>query len=353
MRVGDTSVQAGTPGTNTPSVTGVGRPAVAAVVVNWNTRELLEGTLVNLDAHLQLHTAPHEEQGPAVESVDFAPFDEVCVVDNGSVDGSVDAAQAEWPLVRFIRNEDNRGFCRASNQGIAATTAPYVLLINTDARLSPGCLDEMVRVLKEKADVAIVGPRLVYGDGTFQRWTAGRPLSLWTCATYFFLLDRLATRWPALSSMYVDRDTPEPCDVGWVSSAVMLVRRDAMDRFGLLDDGIFLYMDDVDLCDRALRNGYRVRYQADVTAVHFMGSSSARRNDGKASPEAIRSLIRWFTRRHGPAQGIALRAVVAGGFLLRWGLYAAMSVARPSDPVMRRKRAAHFANLSTVLKRIS
>lgn len=340
------------------------RPAVAAVVVNWNTRQLLHDGLANLDAHLRVRSPGGHDAGSgdaaggveaAGEKRDEADcdevWDEVCVVDNGSADGSLDDIDALWPSVQLIRNSDNRGFCRASNQGIRATDAPYVLLINTDARLADECLRAMATHLDRDSSVAIVGPRLVYGDGSFQRWTAGRPLTLWTCTVYYLLLERLGgSRRRLFQSMYIRSDTQQPVEVGWVSSAVMLIRRSALDAIGLLDEGIFLYMDDVDICDRARRHGYRVMYAADATAVHFMGSSSARAIDGQASPEAIRSLLRWFGRRHGRSQELALRMVVGAGFGLRSALFAARSLLESAGGPSRRSSAAHLANLKTVLK---
>ncbi len=120
----------------------------------------------------------------------------------------------------------------------------------------------------------VVGPRLEYGDGSFQRWTAGRDLTLGSCANYFLMLDRLADRFPSLAGIYLAHDTDQPFQPGWVSSAVMAVRRSAFDDVGLLDESIFVYMDDVDLCARMTDRGWSIWYAADATAVHFMGGST-------------------------------------------------------------------------------
>lgn len=269
---------------------------LAVIVVNWNTADLLDDCLQSV-----------------VDHAASANRTEIIVVDNASIDGSREHLATAWPTVRVIANDENVGFCRANNQAIRETNANYLLLLNTDARLTPGCADAMLRHLDEDPRCAVVGPRLVYGDGSFQRWTAGRSLSVTSCANYFLGLDRLARRFPRFDGMYLSHDTATSFEPGWVTSAVMLLRRKALEEFGLLDESIFVYMDDVDLCQRATDAGWHVWYEADATAVHLMGVSSIR-SSGSASPEAIRALNRWFCRRHGSRSARALRLLEAAGF---------------------------------------
>ncbi|HVN51526.1 MAG TPA: glycosyltransferase family 2 protein [Acidimicrobiales bacterium] len=296
-------------------------PDLAVVIVNWNTVDLLDECLQSI--------------------VDFGPSDlrtEVIVVDNASTDGSVAHLREHWPSVRIIENAENVGFCRANNQAIEVTAAPYLLLVNTDARLTEGCADAMIGYLDRDPTAAVVGPRLVYGDGSFQRWTAGRSLTLISCANYYLGLDRLARRVPALAGIYLPYDTDESFTPGWVTSAVMLVRRAALDAIGLLDDSIFVYMDDVDLCQRAIDAGWHVWYAADATAVHFMGAST-RRETGKVSPEAMRAFNRWYERRHGPRSARAVRALQTVGFGSRAGVHAIKGLLRRDDAARGAARA--------------
>ncbi len=304
---------------------------VTVIIVNWNTVDLLDDCLASIAEHQ-----------PADRRV------EVVVVDNASTDGSVDHLRHRWPSVQVIANDENVGFCRANNQAIRATDAPYVLLVNTDARLTPGCLDTLVGYLDRDPQAAVVGPRLVYGDGSFQRWTAGRTLELGSCANYLLGLDRLAARHPSLAGMYLDRDTDQPFQPGWVTSAVMLLRRRALDEIGLLDESIFVYMDDVDLCQRATDAGWHIWYAADTTAVHFMGAST-KRDTGKASPEALRALNRWYERRHGRASARALRVLEAVGFGGRAGLYA-VSGSLHRDGDARSRARAHWTHVKLSLE---
>jgi GT2 family glycosyltransferase len=294
---------------------------ITIVVVNWNTVDLLDGCLSSI--------------------VEFAPTglrSEIVVVDNGSTDGSVEYLHSNWPTVTLIANDENVGFCKANNQAIRDTDSPYILLVNTDARLTEKCADVMLGYFAQDRRAAIVGPRLEYGDGNFQRWTAGQPLSFKSCANYLLGFDRLANRFPGLSGMYLSVDTHRPFKPGWVTSAVMLLRREALDEIGLLDESIFVYMDDVDLCQRASDAGWTIWYAADTTAVHYMGAST-KRTTGKASPEALRALNRWYERRHGRRSADALRLLEAAGFGARAGVCAAAGLLRRDESSRSRARA--------------
>ncbi len=296
-------------------------PGITFVVVNWNTVGLLDGCLSSILEH-----APKGLRS------------EIVVVDNASTDGSLQHLSAYWPSVKVIANDRNVGFCKANNQAIRATDSPYLLLVNTDARLSEGCVDAMMGYFQRDERAAVVGPRLQYADGRFQRWTAGESLSLRSCANYLLGVDHLADRFPTLRSMYLPTDTDRPFKPGWVTSAVMLLRRAALDEIGLLDESIFVYMDDVDLCQRATDAGWNVWYAADTTVVHFMGSTSMR-NTGKASPEALRSLNQWYGKRHGRSSAWALRVLETTGFGSRAALCAVAGLVRHDEATRSRARA--------------
>ncbi len=193
----------------------------------------------------------------------------------------------------------------------------------------------------------MVGPRLTYGDGGFQRWTAGRLPAFGPAATFFLGLDRLGPF--RHRGLYLGTDTNRPFEPEWVSSAVMAIRRTALEEVGLLDERIFVYMDDVDLCDRVRAAGWRVWYAAETTATHFMNGSS-KRAVGRVSPEALKALNRWYVRRHGPASGLALRAVETCGFTARVLMHSIAALRRRPDA--HAQRAAHAVHLRLALEPI-
>ena len=300
-------------------------PSVSAVIVNWNTADLLDDCIRSLRAH----------GGAEIECI---------VVDNGSTDGSTELVADHWPEVQVIANSTNRGYQAANNQGIRATQGDVVLLINADAMLTPGCLDSLLERLASDPRAAIAAPRLVYLDGSFQRWTAGRLPSLGSAASYFFFLDRIFPH----AGLWLGRDVDEPFEPGWVSSACMIVRREALSRIGLMDERFFAYMDDVDLCARAREAGFTVWYEPSGTAVHLMGQSTKRRT-GEASPLALQSFMRWFAMHHSGGSLALFRGMAAFGFALRSAMY---GVASWRHPPRRAAARAHFANARRSLARL-
>lgn len=321
------------PTTTTSAVRPITAADVTAVIVNWNTADLLDESLRSLREH-----------GGA-----GADVMEIVVVDNGSTDNSRQVLAERWPDVTVIPNADNVGFCRANNQAIEITERPYLLLINADAMLTPGCLPALLDRMAGDDRTGVVAPRLVYGDGRFQRWTAGRAPSLGSVANYLFLTDRLSGRVPAFTGTYLGYDTTEAFEPDWVSSACMLVRRAMFDDVGPLSDQIFVYMDDVELCQRAKDGGWNIWYEPAATCIHLMGQST-KRQTGAASPEAMRAFNRYFERRHGRRQTTALRTLQVGGFGLRVVAYG-VSGAATRDDGRRAAARAHFNHLKLSLER--
>jgi GT2 family glycosyltransferase len=314
-------------GTRSPPET----PTVSAIIVNWNTADLLAGCLESLRAH--------------VADTDSM---EVIVVDNGSTDGSAEMVAREWPAVSLIRNAENVGYTRANNQAIRVSRGAYLLLINADALLTPGCLSEMLAVMSRDQRCGAVGPRLVYGDGRWQRWTAGRAPSLSAALGHYFLLERLFP----LNGMFLGRDIQQACMADWVSSACMLVRRAALDQVGLMDERFFVYMDDVDLCQRLRSGGWAVWYCPEAQAIHFMGQATIRAT-GSASPAALRSYNRYFALHHSRAATLLVKLIETLGHGARAAFYLGSAMASGSTVVAdyRRSQArAHLVYLKAALE---
>ncbi len=303
---------------------------IAAVVINWNTRDLLARCLESLRAN-----------APAHRSL------EIIVVDNGSTDGSAEYVRTDWPDVRLIANEKNEGYTRANNQAIRASTSPYLLLVNADAFVLPGCIDRLVERLEADERAGVAAPRLVYGDGSWQRWTAGRAPSLVSAAAYFLFIERVLSA-ARRRSLYLAQDVRTAFQPDWVSSACMLVRRAALDDVGLLNERFVAYMDDVDLCQRLRDGGRSVWYCPEAEATHVMGGSTRRRT-GRPSPAAMRSFNRYFRDRNGRAASLAMRGIEAAGFGARAGALALAGALRQKEHLRERARA-HWAYFQLALE---
>lgn len=233
-------------------------PVLAAVLVNYNAGEELRRALQSI---------ADEMHGAAWEAV---------VVDNASADGSIAVASEFGPSVRPIANPANVGFARGVNQGIAATTAPLVLIMNPDCRLVAGAIGALRAVLDDRAQCALVGPRILNPDGSVQGSARGDPDMLTGLFGRAALLRRLV---PGLA---VARRNVVPVEavrsaslaVDWVSGACMLARRAALEGVRGFDEGYFLYWEDADLCRRLRARGAEIRYVPGATAIHRVGHSS-------------------------------------------------------------------------------
>ena len=225
------------------------------IIVNYNTREELGQCLASLHEHRPERLA------------------EIVVVDNASGDGSVEMARASWANVRVIVLPNNAGFAAANNVGIRATSAPLVLLLNSDTVVPQGSLDRLTERLLETGATA-AGPRLVDGHGRPE--VSFGPMLSPLAELRQRTRVRLAARRGALARAYVARLLAQEREVDWVTGACLLVRRDAAIAAGLLDERYFMYEEDVDFCAALRARGGRILYVPAVEVRHLRGRSVRR-----------------------------------------------------------------------------
>ena len=208
----------------------------------------------------------------------------VIVVDNNSSDGSVEMVHSEFPTVRIIANQDNRGFGAANNQGAALADGQWILYLNSDCYAHAGAIQNLANFLDSKKAVA-GGGKLLNLDGSLQRSVAGK-LTLGAVLREQFLLERF---FPA----YWQTPT-ESASVAQVMGACLMVRRDLNERF---DEDFFLYCEDTDLCERIRRHG-EIWYFPEAEFTHELGASShANRWLGIARYNAGKEF--YFQKHHG------------------------------------------------------
>ena len=220
-------------------------------IVNWNTRDLL------IDLLRQL-----EEDETEFER-------EIIVVDNASEDGSAEAVKNEFPDVQLIINRENLGFTRACNQIMDRMKGDFLLLLNTDVEVPRGELDKLVKFMLERPDVALCGPKLLYPDGSLQA-SVRRFHDLTTVLWELTGLDRCFPKSRIFGRYLMSYwDHSEAREVDFVSGAVYLMRKEAIDDVGIFDEDYFLYVQDADWSYRAKQKGWRVCYVPEVQVVHF------------------------------------------------------------------------------------
>lgn len=279
---------------------------VSVVIVNWNTRELLRACLASFPASPRHRT-------------------EVIVVDNASQDGSVEMVEAEFPDVRIIRNRENRGFAAANNQGFEIARGRHVLLLNSDTEVIGHVVDDCIDWLDARPDTAVMGCRIENPDGSLQP-SCFRDFGLVDLAIIAAGLHRLRRpNWivqRAGRQMMREWDRTDERDVDVVPGCFMLVRREAMDAVGILDEAFFFYGEEADWCHRFRDAGWRVRF-APLPAVIHHGGASSLKIAGKRGAMLSRAIVRLASRQRGPLVGAAAWAILLGSHLWRAAFFAA------------------------------
>lgn len=216
---------------------------------------------------------------------------EVVVIDNNPDAGMWEVLRRDFPEVRYVAMDANRGFGAAMNAGMQEARGKYVLVFNPDIIVSPGALESLHAFMETHPDVGIVGPRLQNPDGTLQHscYRFHEPMTPVYRRTP---LGRLPAGKAAIDRfLMADSDHRAIADVDWVMGSAMFTRRSALDEVGTFDDAIFMYFEDTDLCRRFWEKGYRVVYNPEVSMVHYHRRASG---DGGL----LRQLFSRMTRHH-------------------------------------------------------
>jgi hypothetical protein len=263
-------------------------PDVSVIVVNWNTRQLLADCLASL-----------------YETIRNLCI-EVIVVDNGSSDGSVEMLRQRFPRVRLIANRENKGFTGANNQALDIFKGRYALLFNSDAVALPSAIEAMVHFADKHPKAGVVGAQLLNTDGTFQASHTDFP-TLWQ---EFLILTALGRKlYGPWYPSHGPRDSQVATQGDYVEGACMLVRRKAFEAVGGLDEGYFMYAEEVDWCFRIKQAGWEVWYLPEAQIVHHGGASSRRQPTSKEA-RLYRSRVRFFRLHYGSAAAMRLKALI-------------------------------------------
>lgn len=263
-------------------------PLLSVVIVNWNTRALLAECIAAV-----------------AREAASAAYD-IWVVDNGSTDDSVVMLRRDFPHVHLIESKVNLGFAGANNLAMQRSTGHYLLLLNTDAIVRPGAIQALLQLAETAPRAGIVGAHLLNPDGTFQASYTNFP-TLWQ---EFLILSTLGRRLrgPRYPSHPAEEDKG-PQRVDYVEGACLLVRRAALEQVGGLDEGYFMYAEEVDWCKRMRAAGWEVWYTPAAQVVHIGGASSANRKPNREA-DLYRSRVRYFRTYHGGLQAGLLKAMI-------------------------------------------
>jgi GT2 family glycosyltransferase len=296
-------------------------PDLTVVVVTWNSSGPLVSCLRAVEAEREMVTL------------------ELFVVDNASTDGSADVARQVAPWAQVIENRDNRGFAAANNQALAQAQGRYVALLNPDAAVLDHALLKLVRCMDRMPEAGAAGPMILTPSGEVDFRCARRFPTLWTefCEvsglTQWFPWHRLFSG--ASIRHWNHRD---PRDVDALSGACMVIRREALDQVGLLDEDFFMYSEDTELCFRLKRAGWRVVYWPEARVQHWGGYSASQVRDAMGV-EALRSTNLLFRKCYGVSSAVAHRLMVAAMTVGKLVAFAACRLAARN--AHQRARFAH------------
>jgi hypothetical protein len=261
---------------------------IDVVVVTWNTRDQTVSSLRHL-----------------TEAVPDGLINLV-VQDNGSPDDTVPAIKAAFPDADIEAGPTNVGFAAGVNLALRRTTAPWVLLLNSDAWPEPGALEQLVKCAQRHPRAAAVAPRLLRPDGTLEHSTWPMP-SLRTAVSSALRAGRYA--WPH----------DEERDVDWAVGAALLLRRLALADIGPLDDSLFMYAEDLDWCWRARDAGWEIWFTPSAVVRHVGNVSGAQRYGDQRSGAWINNSVRVYRKHAAWPATLAWRVVNAGGAALAAG----------------------------------
>lgn len=273
-------------------------PVLSVVVLSWNTKDI---TLACLRA-LQQDQVRHSR--------------EVVVIDNGSKDGSADAIAAAHPWVRLIRNAENRGYAGGHNQGAREAKGQFLCTLNSDTEVESGALDSLVDFLMREPSYGAVSPMLVNPDGSVQKACMRFP-GLLTALCFDTWIGKF---WPGsvVERRYYMRDFDHlhSRDVDQPPGAVFVIRRQEYLDLGGLDENLFLFFNDVDLCRRLWRMRRRIHYLAQARVMHHGGAST--KGYGDFVVIWHRNRLAYYRKHYGPLVMPYMRAIVRMRALQEW-----------------------------------
>jgi GT2 family glycosyltransferase len=274
---------------------------ISVVIVAWNAKRYLELCLESL------------AEDPPRRSM------EVLVIDNASEDDSVEMTETRFPWVKLIKSKENLGFSKGNNLGIRQCQGRYIALVNPDVIVLPGCLDTLADFLDQNPKVGNVGPRVFNPDMT-QQSTCRRFPTLWNnfcSATRLESIFKGSAFFAGEHMFYFPYDRTVTVDV--IVGCFSMIRREAFDDVGLLDEGLFMYGDDVDWCRRARNAGWQVAFCPDARAIHDRGKTTAPFPVRFAVAQQ-RSVLHYWTKHHTFLGAFGARSIMIFHHLLRYGI---------------------------------
>jgi len=285
---------------------------VSIIIVNWNTKDLLRDCLKSVYQ--------------CTSDVDY----EIIVVDNASTDGSVEMIRNNFPQAILIENSENRGFAAANNQGMSVAKGRYVLLLNSDTVVLDNAIANTVRFADENTQTAVVGCRVLNPDLTLQQTCFMFPsvLNMLLSSTYLYKLFPKSRFFGREQMTWWDRNDIRQVDV--VTGCFMLVRRQAIEQVGTMDEQFFMYGEETDWCYRFREKGWKVMFAPVGEIIHFGGQSTAQKPVAMIVQLRL-SILKFIKKHYNRPMYFLARFLVALFFAVRLPIWLAKALIRPAE----------------------
>lgn len=306
----------------------IGMKKLAVIILNWNGIRLLQEFI------------------PRVAETTISPDTDLIVADNGSTDGSCAWLETHFPEVRVIRFPDNYGFAGGYNRALEATRYPYTILLNSDVQTTPGWAGTLLRYMENHPDVGACQPKLRSYRHKDEFEYAGAAGGLIDALGYPYCYGRLFDRVEKDSGQY---DTPVAREVAWASGAALMVRTRLYLDLGGLDKDFFAHMEEIDLCLRIRRAGFKVMAVNNAMVYHVGGASLSAANPQKTYLNFRNNLL--LLHKNMPlaaSRPLLLRRCLLD--TLSWGMYLAKGQSKHAAAIVRahrdfRKMKRNYTNL--------
>ncbi len=265
---------------------------LSIVIVTWNARDVLLDALESIEREV----LSRRDEG-RIQT-------ETLVVDNGSVDGSVEAVRERFGWAEVIALPENIGFAAGNNVGLRRAKGRHSVLLNSDTVVHRDALEACVRYLDAHPDVGVVGPQLLNPDGSKQNCIHNYPDLVTELVPKGLLEKALPGRYP--SKRY---EHAEPIPVEAVLGACLFVRAEVLQQVGLMPEDYFFFLEETDWCFRIARAGWRIMHIPDAHVVHIFGASTKKKLPADTRIEYHRSLYHFFDKNRGPALAAGIKAL--------------------------------------------
>ncbi len=256
---------------------------LSIIIVSWNCRDLLRKCLMSIEDH-----QPKDDW-------------EVIVVDNNSQDGTRELLEVYEGKMNFkvVLSDRNLGFAGGNNAGLEYARGEYVLFLNPDTELVDDSLQRMIDFMDKNPQAAVIGPKLLNPDGSIQRSVRNFP-SLSSQVLVLLKLHNFIPRFPVLKKYFqLDFDYSKTQEVDQVMGAALMIRKNILDKVSSFDEGYKRIFEEVDLCFRVKKAGFKVYYFADAQIVHYKGTSFSKVKIIQKQLDFNQGMIRFFKKHKG------------------------------------------------------